>query len=859
MDVSRFVGSPLVKGSPVVRAIRRVWHRHSCRCLLRQEGHFGSGKSACATRSWVVLLVLVSSLTSAFAADTASIRGVITDPTGAVIRGATVELLQGSTRIATTATDAEGNFQLSAPRAGHYSVRASAAGFALQQSSLIYVTAGKSVTQDLTLAVGSVSQQIVVTATGVALPESQVGASVSVITSDQFQEKLEALEPLRQVPGVQILAHGQRGIASSLFIRGGESNDNKILLDGIPINEIGGTVDFSGVLTTGIDRQEVLRGPNSVLYGADALAGVLSLTTSRGTTPLPRLAYSFDGGNFRSLHHDASLGGTFHQFDYFSEFSRFDTANSEPNATFHNATYAGNFGWTPAVSTDLRLTVRRVGATVGEPNAIDFFGIPDDSFLTQHNTFLSATLNNQITSHWHNLLRYGAVRLDSLNVNPTPSGIFDPISGNFLGKTVTIHGANGFSTTGQAILDFAGTFPQKTPILTNRDFVDAQSDYAFNPHLTALFGFRFENERVAPIERNNFSYTSELHANLWNRLYATAGFGIENNAVFGVAATPRVSLAYYLFRPQSTGRFNGTKLKFNYGLGIKEVDVFFQRSSLFDLLSQQPGGAQTIAQFHIAPIGRERSGSFDFGLEQFAWNGRARFGVNFFHNRFTDLIEFVSDPTALEKLGVPQPIAILVTSPPLGGAAVNSLATRALGAETEVEVSLGHGFSARAAYTYLDAVVERSFSSDAFNCSQPNPMFCSFNPAFPTIPIGAFSPLVGNRPFNRAPHSGSFYLGYTKPKFTITASGNLVSRRDGSTFLFDPSFGPGMLLPNRNLQQGYEKIDLSGSYRFNRHLEFYSLIENLASQRYDPVIGFPALPLTFRAGLRVTLGGEAWK
>jgi iron complex outermembrane receptor protein/vitamin B12 transporter len=783
--------------------------------------------------------------------STAAVRGVITDPTGAVVRGATVDLMQGETRVGSTTTSAEGSFQVSPPRAGHYSIRAAAAGFALQQSPVFYLGAGRTVSQNLTLAIGSVSQRIVVTATGVAVPESQVGASVSLVNSGQFQEKLEALEPLRQVPGVQILEHGQRGISSSLFIRGGESNDNKVLLDGIPVNEIGGFVDFGSVFTTGLNRMELMRGPNSVLYGADALAGVLNMTTSRGVTPLPRISYSFDAGNFNSLHHDASLGGVFRQFDYFSEFSRFDTANSEPNSTFHNSTLAGNFGWTPATSTDLRLTVRRVAATVGEPNAIDFFGIPDDSFLAQHNTYLSATLQNQTTSHWHNLLRYGATRLDSVNVNPTPSGIFDPASGNFLGNIVTIHGANGFSTTGQAILDFGGAFPQVAAILTNRDFVDVQSDYVFNPHLTALFGFRFENERVAPIERNNFSYTGELHGNLGNRLYATAGFGVEDNAVFGVAATPRLSLAYYLVRPQSGGRFNGTKLKFNYGQGIKEVDVFFQQNSLFDLLAQQPGGAQTISQFHIAPIGPERSRGFDFGLEQFAWNGRARLGVTFFHNKFSDLIEFVSDPGTLEKLGVPASVALQVTSPPLSGAAVNSLATRALGAETEIEVALGHGFSARAAYTYLDSVVERSFSSDN--------LFPSFNPAFPTIPIGQFSPLVGNRPFNRAPHVGSFYLGYTRPRFTLTLSGNLVSRRDGSTFLFDPSFGPGMLLPNRNLQQGYEKLDLSASYRINRYVELYSLVQNLASQRYDPIIGFPALPLSFRSGVRFTVGGESWK
>ncbi|HEU4416140.1 MAG TPA: TonB-dependent receptor, partial [Candidatus Angelobacter sp.] len=133
------------------------------------------------------------------------------------------------------------------------------------------------------------------------------------------------------------------------------------------------------------------------------------------------------------------------------------------------------------------------------------------------------------------------------------------------------------------------------------------------------------------------------------------------------------------------------------------------------------------------------------------------------------------------------------------------------------------------------------------------------NPQIPNVPIGAFSPLVGNRPFNRAPHTASFYLGYSRRKLTLTVSGNFVSRRDSSTFLFDPSFGPGMLLPNRNLAQAYQKIDFGGSYRLGRHLELYSSIQNLVSQHYDPVPGFPALPLNFRAGLKITVGGESGK
>ena len=779
-------------------------------------------------------------------AEGGSIHGTVTDPLGAVVSGAQVELLRQGKLVSATTTDSEGKYRFLPLPPGRYQVRTAAPSFATQQSDTIYIGSSSNAAVDLTLKLGSVSQQVVVSATGTSLPETQTGASVSVVTSDQFQYKPEVLEPLRQVPGVQVLENGQRGINESLFIRGGESKFNKVLLDGVPLNEIGGTVDFGGIFTTGIDQIELLRGPNSVLYGADALAGVVNLTTLQGSTFTPQLSYAFDAGNFNSLHNDLSFGGIFRQIDYFSEFARYDGGNTSSNPHFHNGTYAGNFGWTPGASTSLRLTIRRVAAKVDVPNAIDFFGIPDDSFQTEDNTYIGATLQNQTTSHWHNLLRYGATRQNSQFLNPSPTGIPDP-SGNFLGNVVTIRGANGFSTTGQAILDFAGDYPQRTFILNNSDLLTFQSDYSFGTRLTALFAFHFENERgPKPAERTNYSYTGEVHGNLWNRLYATLGVGVEKNAVFGLAATPRASLAYYLVRPRSSGALAGTKLKFNYGQGIQEPDIFSADNSLFALLSQLPNGPQLISQFHVGPIGAVRSRSFDAGIEQYFWSGRAKLGVTFFDNHFSDEIEFVS-PGGLGLLGVPDQI---IAQTPFG-ASVNSLATRSLGAETELELSLGHGFTTRAAYTYLDGVVRRSFSSDELSPS--------FNPLFPTIPIGAFSPLVGNRPFNRAPHVASVYLGYARRKLALALSGNFVGRRDSSTFLFDSSFGSTMLLPNRNLAAAYQKIDLSGSYRLNRHLQLYSAIENLVSQHYDPVPGFPALPFNFRSGIKVTLGGEASK
>ena len=127
--------------------------------------------------------------------------------------------------------------------------------------------------------------------------------------------------------------------------------------------------DFADLSSTAVDQVEILRGPNSVLYGPDAIASVVNVTTPHGTTIEPEFNYSIDGGNFDTFRNDVSVSGAFHQFDYFSEFSRFDTHNSLPNSEFHDATYAGNFGWTPTATTDVRFTVRHTATGLGDSNA----------------------------------------------------------------------------------------------------------------------------------------------------------------------------------------------------------------------------------------------------------------------------------------------------------------------------------------------------------------------------------------------------------------------------------------------------------------------------------------------------------
>jgi iron complex outermembrane receptor protein/vitamin B12 transporter len=329
----------------------------------------------------------------------------------------------------------------------------------------------------------------------------------------------------------------------------------------------------------------------------------------------------------------------------------------------------------------------------------------------------------------------------------------------------------------------------------------------------------------------------EAHGNVGHRLYLTAGVGLEKNAVFGFASSPSVSAAYYLRRPTANSFFAETKVRFNFGKGIKEPSTYEQGSQLFALLTPA-----LRSQFGVHPVGPERSTALDFGIAQGLWHGRARFELTYFHNRFYDLIAYL-DPVALVSIGVSQEAANATGF----GAYVNASSTRSKGLEAQFVADLGHGVRFQANYTALDAIVTKAFGT---------PMI---NPEFPGIPIGAFSPLEGQRPFRRAPDSGSFALIYGHRKLTGAFTGYVVGRRDDTTALSDALFGTSLLLPNRNLAPGYQKFDLSGRYALKEFVSIYASIENLFSQHYQAAFGFPAAPFSIRAGVTFTVGGENWR
>jgi iron complex outermembrane receptor protein/vitamin B12 transporter len=671
---------------------------------------------------------------------------------------------------------------------------------------------------------------------------------------------------LRLMPGTVAVQIGQRGAQGSLFIRGGDSDDNKVLVDGVSAGDLGGRFDFGTHTTTGVEKAEVYRGPNSNLYGADAASGVVSLTTPRGTTSFPSLFLSADGGNFFTSHEEAQLAGSYNKFDYLGAFSWFQTDNSLPNDRYHVATSAGNFGWQPTGTTQIRGTVHWGVSSVGVPNAWDFYHVTDQATQKDQDLYVGASIDNQTTADFHNSVRYGLARKrEQFSLwTQSGSGDFDAF-GDSLGYPLTITGANGYSTSGQAVLDYAQTYPFQDQLVSNRDELVYQGTYRFTPHLSALAGFRFEDERGVQnvpsyathdvTERTNYNYLAGVQGDFKDRFFYTLGGSLQHYSLFGVQTSPRAGVTFYALKPRQ-GIFSGTRVLFNFGDAVREPTLTDENGSLYKFLVEN--GDQSIAdQLHIGPLAAPTVRTYEGGFAQAFLSQRIIFRTSYFHNQFGKQIEYVGGrllPDLVPGL-TPDEKQQLIDA--LGfyyendyGLTVNTQAFRAQGVEATVEGGIGANIFLRGGYTYLDAVVQRSFNSDN------EALAGGFAPTYNGIPIGAISPLAGARPFRRPPHTGFLTATYATSKVAVQFASAFASRSDDSTYLefADANGGNSLLLPNRNLNYGFAKLDLGGSYQLYSWLSLYGQADNLTNNQHIAPLGYPSLPISVRAGLKVALG-----
>ena len=290
-----------------------------------------------------------------------------------------------------------------------------------------------------------------------------------------------------------------------------------------------------------------------------------------------------------------------------------------------SAPQQANLGWALNGTTQIRATAHYGVSATGVPNAWDFYHVADDATEKDQDIFLSASIDNQTTASLHNSVRYGLTRKREQESVWTESGA--PVSyldycfgPGTLGNNVTVTGANGYSVTGQAVLDCGTSASQ---LVSNRDALDYRGDITITPHLVGLIGFQYEDERGAEpgstfypnVERTNYDYLAGIHGDFKNRFFYSLGGSLEHYSLFGVQTEPRAGASYYVLRPHS-GAFSGTRLLFNFGESDREPTLPEQDESLYAFLVSHNGAQSTIQALHVNQIGAPQDRTYEGGIEQ---------------------------------------------------------------------------------------------------------------------------------------------------------------------------------------------------------------------------------------------------
>ena len=437
---------------------------------------------------------------------------------------------------------------------------------------------------------------VIVSATRTDIPLSESPASASVITAEDMERKqIERVgDALREVPGLAVVQTGTQGQLTSVFTRGLASDATQVLLDGIPINQgLAGLYDFANLTTDNIDRVEVVRGPQSTLYGPRALAGVIQLFTRRGEG-IPGVTISAEGGSYGTFREALESDGKIDQFDYSIGPTRIDTDNARPNNQYRNTDVIGDVGWSPDKAFRVGFLFTYSLSDTGNPNSI-FTPRPLDNFLTEK-WLLAPRLDLRIGDWWdhHLIVSYDHER--QLN-DPNQDGFVGPTRALF--KRVTVDYQNDLRPLPWLTIT-SGFFYNEVSSGQERPFVSQQ----FGPQPTFISDFTTETAGFVEISTKPF-----------HNLILVGGGRIDSFNQFG---------------DQWTYRFAG-----NYTVDQTKTVVHSSAATGFSPPSSQD------KIFGMNPNLRPADGfGWDVGVEQPLWDNRLRIGATYFHNDVSNLIGF---------------------------------------------------------------------------------------------------------------------------------------------------------------------------------------------------------------------------
>lgn len=807
----------------------------------------------------------------------ASIRGQLSDPSGRAVSGTTVVLLFDGKVVGSGVSRADGSFQILTGRVGRFYLLVAAPGYRQLETPVFYAGRSEEIERDLVIEPWWVERPFV-NGAGLAQTEPMSGLAATLYLESDFKGERELGTLLGSGAGVSADAQGQRGASVGLRVRGGSVTATKLLVNGVEATAPGEGADLARVSSLALERVELDRGPQTAVDGLGGEAGTIRLTTANGTTSFPSWLFSADAGTLSSSHELAQVAGTHNRLDYLAAYDWSQSANDLPGNEFHRGLTEANLGWQWNGSTEFRATLEHNVSAVGDPGAWDFHRMSDDRRQGRQDTIVSLGLEVGRPEALHHRLSYGALRQHGQNAQWTVTGDCYPASscdgaaasyagGNYYGKTVTIVGANGARASGRALMNLSaangGVYPNRLTSSAERDQIGYQGEWRARSNLTLVAAYRYANERAAANEpayavaarqqnRHDESRVGLIGSAAAQRLFYSARAAFERDQPTGNALAPQLATSYYAVRPRP-GFWSGTRLTASFAKGRREPSLAESAGSLHVILVAE-GQTSTIASLGLRPLVAPTSRSWEGGLEQSLRGEKTIVRATWFHTGFADQMETI-DPTLVSTLmpGLDATAqAELVAR--LRGNSLFSLTTnaqgwRAEGIESSVVNSFGHGLRLSGSYTWTHAVVEHSLLSD-------HSALAAAIPTVNGVAIGAAAPLRGARPFRLPAESGSLTASWSRRRMTTYFRSGFAGQSDDSDYLAgeDTTGGNSLLLPNRNLDHGYARMDWGMSVQLRSGIRLYGVAENLANSQHMAPLGSPSTPLTVRSGLRLELG-----
>lgn len=469
-------------------------------------------------------------------------------------------------------------------------------------------------------------EEVVVTATRLETPASEVGSSITIITAEQIRRmKVIPVDRLLEtVPGVDVVRNGGIGQPSSVFIRGGKSEHTLVIIDGVEANDPfnpGRSFDFSNMTTDNIERIEVLRGPQSTLYGSDAMAGVISITTRRGRGD-PRVSLSAEGGSFNSRRASASVSGAGSEVDYSLSLSHLNSdsisaaderdGNTERDG-YTNTTVSGKVGVVLSDSADLDFVLRGWDGSTQADDYNEFFVFADDPnanletsqiFFRTRGTFLLAG------DMWESIAGISLGKHDkSFDNQPDPlNSITSTFSSD--GRSLQVDWQNNLFLSRSNTLTLG--------LEMEREWGSFQSEYDD--------GFFPSSDKVDESSRETGIYAQDM-INVDDSLFATLGLRWDAYRDLGSKVTWRVAPAWLIGD-------TGLKFRGSYGTG-------FNAPTLFQLYSGTDGNPDLLP---------ETNTGWDIGLDKSFSGIGTVLGVAYFRTEYENLISW--QPTGFENTAV---------------------------------------------------------------------------------------------------------------------------------------------------------------------------------------------------------------